>query len=88
MKQITGLMCLVSFCVGAVWVEYQMASRFGAASILAASTCALVAMCLALYRAPEGQEQSHGFHILPRRRRFRLGRFVRSFQRQVRRQWT
>jgi hypothetical protein len=88
MKQITGLICLVSFCAGAVWVEYQMASRLGAAFVLAAGTCALAAIRVALYRAPEAQEGADGFHILPRSRRSRLGRYVRLFRRQVRQEWT
>jgi hypothetical protein len=88
MKQITGLICLVSFCAGAVWVEYQMASRFGAAFVLIAGASALAAICAVLYRAPAGYEDADGFHILPPSRRSRLGRYIRLFQRQVRREWT
>jgi hypothetical protein len=88
MKQIAGLICLVSFSAGAVWVEYQMASRFGAAFVLAAGACALAAICAALYRAPEGHEGADGFHILPRSRRSRVGRYVRPIRRQVRHEST
>jgi hypothetical protein len=88
MKKMAGLICLASFCAGAVWVEYQMASRFGAAFVLVAGASALAAICAALYRAPVGHEGADGFHILPRSRRSALGRYVRLIQRQVRREWT
>jgi hypothetical protein len=87
MKRIMGLICLVSFCAGAVWLEYQMASRFGVAFVLFAGASALAAIFAALYRAPEGHEAADGFHIAPRSRRSGAGRHVRSFQRQVRRRW-
>jgi hypothetical protein len=72
MKQIMGWICLISLCTGAVWLEYQMASRFGAAFVLIAGASAVAALLAALYRAPEGHEGIDGFHIRPRHRRPRL----------------
>ena len=87
MKQITGLICLASFCAGAVWAEYEMTSRFGSGLVLLAGASALAAVLAALYRAPEGREDTNGFHILPRSRRPRLYRRLQLLQRQVRREW-
>ncbi len=49
MKQISGLICLASFCAGAVWVDYEMTSRFGGAFVLLAGASALAALSAALY---------------------------------------
>jgi hypothetical protein len=88
MKQITGWICLVLFCAGAVWVEYQMALRLGAAFVLVAGTCALAVICAAVYSAPEGHEEDRGFHILPRRGPSRPARHLQPLHRRVRREWT
>jgi hypothetical protein len=72
MKKITGLICLMSFCAGTIWVEYEAISRFGGAFILTASASALAALLVALCRAPEAKERIDGFHIRPRHRRARV----------------
>jgi hypothetical protein len=87
MKNIAGLICLASFCAGTVWVEYQAISRFGGAFILIAGASALAVLLGALFRAPEGYEDTNGLHVRPRNRRFGPTRHVDS-QRQMRREWT
>jgi hypothetical protein len=80
MKQIMGLICLASFCLGVVWVEYEMVSHFGKMLILFAVAPVLGALLIALFRAPKGYERPDGFHVRPRDRRFSLIRHVRSVQ--------
>lgn len=88
MKRITGSIYLALFCVGVVWVEYEMVLRFGSMFILFAAAPFLGALLVALFRAPEGYERPDGFHFRPRhRRRFSLIRHVRLFQPARAREW-
>jgi hypothetical protein len=61
MKQIIGLLCSASFCVGAAWVEYQIMLHLGSVVILFAVASVLAALSGALFRAPEGYERADGF---------------------------
>ena len=88
MKNISGIICLASFCAGTIWVEYEAISRFGGAFILIAGASALAVLSAALFRAPEGYEDANGLHVRPGNRRFGHTRHVRLFQRQLRREWT
>lgn len=57
---------LVVLCVSAVWAECNLAMRFGILfSIVSAS--ALLAVLVALVRAPGGYEAKNGFHMRARR---------------------
>ncbi len=54
MKNIAGIICLVSFCAGTIWVEYEAISRFGGAFILIAGASALAVLsahCFARQKA-------------------------------------
>jgi len=68
-KQLAGLISLASFCVGAVLLDYEIASRFGGAFILLAGACGLAVVFRRLYSAPEGDERADGFHICRRNQR-------------------
>ena len=72
-KKVAGLICLVSFCAGTVFLEYKMLLLFGAALAVFAAASALAVILVALYRAPEGDERPDGLHI---RQRNRPKRFV------------
>jgi hypothetical protein len=65
-KQLAGLISLVSFCAGAVLVEYEIAWRVGGALILLAGAGGLGVVSCALYTAPDGDERADGFHICRR----------------------
>ena len=67
-KKVAGLICLVSFCAGAVFLEYKMLLLFGAALVAFAAASALAVISAALYRAPEGDERADGLHIRQRNR--------------------
>jgi len=69
------LICLALFCVGTVFLEYEMLLLFGAAFVVFAAACALAVILGALYRAPEGDERADGLHI---RQRFLLARWAGS----------
>ena len=88
MKKIMRLTCLALFCVGAVWVEYEMALHFVSALILFLMASFLAALVAALFCAPEGYERAGRFHVRAPARRSDFVRRVRLFQRQVRREWT
>ena len=88
MKIIAGIICLASFCVGTIWVEYETISRFGGAFILIAGASALAVLSGALFHAPEGYEGANGLHVRPGNRRLGHTRHVRLSQRRVRREWT
>jgi hypothetical protein len=77
MKNIAGIVCLASFCAGAVWIEYEAISRFGVAFILIAGASALAVLSVVLFRAPEGYEGANGLHVRPGNRRFGPTRHVR-----------
>jgi hypothetical protein len=68
-KQLAGLISLVSFCAGAVLVEYEIAWRVGGALILLAGAGGLGVVSCALYTAPDGDERADGFHICRPNRR-------------------
>ena len=74
-KKVAGLICLALFCVGTVFLEYEMLLLFGAAFVVFAAACALAVILGALYRAPEGDERADGLHI---RQRFLLARWAGS----------
>jgi hypothetical protein len=76
-KNIAGLICLASFCAGAIWVEYEAISRFGGAFIVIAAASVLAVLLGALFRAPEGYEGANGLHVRPGNRRFGPTRHVR-----------
>src|SRR5438132_11142932 len=88
MKNIAGIICLASFCAGAVWVEYEAISRFGGAFILIAGASALAVLSGALFRAPEGYEGANGLHVRPGNRRFGHHRHFRFHQGKLRGEWT
>ena len=88
MKKIMGLICLVLFCVGAAWVEYEMMLHFGSAVIFVFAASALAALAGALVCAPEGYEQADGFHVRAPNGRYGLVGRLRLVQRQVRREST
>jgi hypothetical protein len=54
MKNIAGIICLASFCVGTIWVEYEAISRFSGAFILIAGTSALAVLSAELFRGQKG----------------------------------
>jgi hypothetical protein len=84
MKNITGLICLASFCAGTLWVEYEAISRFGVVFVLIGGASALAVLSGVLFRAPEGHEDANGLYVRPANRRFRLARQVRLSQRHAR----
>lgn len=66
MKQIAGLICLASFSMGVL--------------VLFGGGFALSALVVAVYRAPQGEERSDGFHMRRGNRRPRLVRHIRFSQ--------
>lgn len=88
MKKIIRLVWLALFCVGAVWVEYEMALHFGSGLILFLIASLLAALSGALFCAPEGYERADGFHVRAPNGRSGLVSRLRLLQRQVRREWT
>jgi hypothetical protein len=78
-KQTIGLICLALFCLG---VAYQIVLHLGTMLILFAIPLALLALLIALFRAPEGYERPDGFHVCARssrrRRRVRGVHLVQS----------
>jgi hypothetical protein len=66
MKQIMGLICLALFCLGVVWVEYEVVLHFGSILILLAVSPFFGVLLVALLRAPEGYERPDGFHVRAR----------------------
>jgi len=80
MKWIAGLICLGSFCAGALWIEYQTTVLLGAGCSLFVAGSAFTFLAVALYRAPEGHERHDGFHVRPRDRRPSLVRHSRFSQ--------
>ena len=80
MKRIAGLICLGSFCAGALWIEYQTTVLLGAGCSLFVAGSAFTFLAVALYRAPEGHERHDGFHVRPRDRRPSLVRHSRFSQ--------
>jgi hypothetical protein len=79
-KKVAGLICLALFCVGTVFLEYEMLLLFRAAFVVFAAACAFAVILGALYRAPEGDERGDGLHIRQRNRprRFLLARSAGS----------
>jgi hypothetical protein len=77
MKQIVGLICLVLFCLGVTWVEYQMVLRFRIMLILSAAVPILGGLLVTVVRASEGYERPDGFHVCGRVSRTRRVRGVR-----------
>jgi hypothetical protein len=79
MKNVAGLICLISFCAGTVFVEYEILLVFGGAFVVFAGASALGVISGALYRAPEGDERADGLHIRQRNRAARdvFGEIIR-----------
>jgi len=67
-KLMIALICLVVFCVSAAWAEYKLLLYFGIVFSLFANTSVSVALLGVLLRAPEGYEDTDGFHVRARPR--------------------
>ena len=67
-KLMIALICLLVFCVSVAWAEYKLLLYSGVVFGLFANTSVLVALLGALLRAPEGYEDTDGFHIRARPR--------------------
>jgi hypothetical protein len=74
-KSVIGFIFLVGVCASFLWAEYNLAMRF-AIMFGVASVSGLLALLAALFRAPEGCENEHGFHIRTRRKKARRPRHV------------
>jgi len=72
---VIGFIFLVGVCVTSLWVEYSLAMRF-AIMFGVASVSGLLAILVALLRAPEGYETENGFHIRACRKQARRPRPV------------
>jgi hypothetical protein len=84
-KNVTGLLCLVVFSVGVVFLEYKMLLLLGAVLFAFGVAFAVAVISTALYRAPEGDERPGGLHIRQRNRPKRFsfstfGRLIRTHE--------
>jgi hypothetical protein len=68
-KLMIVLICLVVSCVSVAWAEYKLLLYSGVVFGLFANTSVSVALLGALLRAPEGYEDTDGFHVRARPRR-------------------
>ena len=54
---------LVVIMCASLWVEYQFAMQVGVGVLLVGAAVGLIAMTVALYRAPEAREDQDGLYI-------------------------
>jgi hypothetical protein len=88
MKKIMRLTTLALFCAAPAWVGYEVTLRFGSAVIFFFAALALAGTSGAMFCAPEGYEQTDGFHVRAPNGRYGLVGRLRLLQRQIRRQST